>query len=72
MESVTVMFGIWVVLLDELAGLVTDKHMNEVVATVTLATSSNFFGCQNLLGESPTYKPVKTLKHQIITSFVKG
>ena len=37
---------------DELAGLVTDKHMKEKVTTVTLATSPNLFGSWNLLGRA--------------------
>ena len=60
------------ILPDELAGLVTDKNMKEEVTTVTLATSPNLFGSQNLIGESPNCNYVRTLKHQIITSFVKG
>ena len=47
---------------DELAGLVIDKHMQEEV---------NLFGSQNLLGESPKCKYVRTLRHQIISS-LKG
>ena len=47
---------------DELAGLVIDKHMQEEV---------NLFGSQNLLGESPKCKSIRTLKQYIISS-LKG
>ena len=50
-------------LLDELAGLVTEKHVEEKVTIVTLATSPNLFGSRNLLGESPYREPIRTLKH---------
>ena len=41
------------------------------MATVTLVTSQKLFGSQNLLGESPKCKSIRTLKHQIISS-LKG